>query len=180
MAWTTAGNTIGKITGILYTALVLSQLSVYEYGLTELVITIPPLLAFLNVPGLEIVVASDMAYQKGRAGYQKMMQIFTSYAALRAALALVGFVTLFGSASFIESSYNNAIAMMVQVISFTFLTSPIRTVLLIVFQVEASTRTHINETRQAHLDQLHDSAVTLNQVRGISSVPVLEWAQKEI
>jgi hypothetical protein len=31
-------------------------------------------------------------------------------------------------------------------------------------QIEASTRTHINETRHAHLDQLHDSAVTLNQV----------------
>ncbi len=35
------------------------------------------------------------------------------------------------------------------------------------FQVEASTRTHITETRHAHLDQLHDSAVTLNQVCGI-------------
>ena len=34
----------------------------------------------------------------------------------------------------------------------------------IFLQVEASTRTHINETRHAHLDQLHDSAVTLNQV----------------
>ena len=32
------------------------------------------------------------------------------------------------------------------------------------FQIEASTRTHINETRHAHLDQLHDSAITLNQV----------------
>ena len=34
----------------------------------------------------------------------------------------------------------------------------------IFLQIEASTRTHINETRHAHLDQLHDSAVALNQV----------------
>jgi len=38
-------------------------------------------------------------------------------------------------------------------------------VLNLTLQIEASTRTHISETRHAHLDQLHDSAVTLNQVR---------------
>ena len=33
---------------------------------------------------------------------------------------------------------------------------------LCLLQIEASTRTHIAETRHAHLDQLHDNAVTID------------------
>ena len=41
----------------------------------------------------------------------------------------------------------------------------------VVSQIEASTRTHINETRHAHLDQLHDNALTLNGIPPMDKHP---------
>ncbi|MCA9343182.1 oligosaccharide flippase family protein [Candidatus Saccharibacteria bacterium] len=135
VAWTVVSTWLNKAIGIVYAITLLSFLSVYDYGVTELVLSIPALLAFMNLPGLETVVMSDMAKEQGDQDLQKSKFIFTSYMSVRVILGIITWSLLFFSAPYVEQSYNTAIASMFQVLSFTFLFSPIRTAYQILFRV---------------------------------------------
>ena len=134
VAWVSAGSVVNKVIGVAYVALVLSHLSVYEYGVVELLLSIPPLLGILNLPGLEPVITADLSREKGVGNYKKIRYIVESYFCLRSFLAVVAWALLFFSAPLVEIYYNQNISTMVMVLSFTFLSSPLRTMYTVVFR----------------------------------------------
>ncbi|MFT7507226.1 MAG: O-antigen/teichoic acid export membrane protein [Acidimicrobiales bacterium] len=133
--WMSIGAVASKIIGVAYLVIVLSNLSLYQYGVVKLLLSIPPLLGFLNLPGLELAIIADMGLEKGRQNMERMRYIYNSYLSVRYVMGFVGWAVLFFVAPFVASHYNEAIADMVRIISFTFLLSPIRSTFLVVFKV---------------------------------------------
>lgn len=138
VAWVSTSTVVIKVIGIAYIILVLGHLSVYEYGVVELLISIPPLMGILNLPGLEQVLVADIGRERAR-GERKLMQyLVESYMALRLPLAFLAWALLFFSAPYIEQFYNQAIGDMVRILSFSFLFSPLRSLYLLTFSVSLS------------------------------------------
>jgi len=135
VAWVSTSSAIIKVVGILYTILVLGHLSVYEFGVVELLLSIPPLMSILSMPGLEQVVMSDIGKERGHGNQKHMQYILESYMTLRIPLAILSWALMFFSAPYVEQYYNEAIATMVRILSFSFLLSPLRTLFMITFQV---------------------------------------------
>lgn len=135
VVWMASSSVINKLFGVVYVVLVLSTLSVYDYGVVELLLSIPPLLGILSLPGLENVIVADMGREKGNGEVKKMRYLFDSYFSVRVLLAVLAWCVLFFSAPFVEQAYNEAIATMLRVLSFTFLFSPLRTLYVIIFRV---------------------------------------------
>ncbi len=134
-AWISTGNALLKILGILYSILLLSQLSVYEYGVVELLLSIPPLLGFLSLAGLENVLVADMSNAKGKCQTEKVRYILSSYFSIRFLLACIGTFMLFFAADVIARFYNESVVLMIQLLSITFVIGSVRSVFLIVFNV---------------------------------------------
>lgn len=135
VAWTATTTWLNKVVGITYVLVVLSHLSVYEYGLTELVISIPPLLSFFGLPGLEAVIMADMSTELGREKRARARYLLASYLSVRVVLGVVAFAVLFFSSHVVEAMYNESIATMVQIVSFSFLFGPLRSAYQILFRV---------------------------------------------
>lgn len=134
VAWMSIGATASKAIGVIYVVLILTHLSLYEYGLVELLISIPPLLGFLNLPGLELAAIADMGYEKGRSNLKRMYHIYASYLSIRFILGVAGWSMLFFAAPLVSSYYNEGIADMIRIISFSFLLSPFRSAFMIIFK----------------------------------------------
>lgn len=135
VAWVSTSTILIKVVGIIYIVLVLAHLSVYEYGLVELLISIPPLLGILSFPGLEQVLVADIGRERSRGGSTAMKYLLESYMVLRLPLAILAWALIFFSAGYLEQFYNQAIADMVRVLSFTFLLSPLRSMYMLTFSV---------------------------------------------
>ncbi len=135
VAWTATTTWLNKVIGIAYVLLVLSHLSVYEYGLTELVISIPPLLSLFGLPGLESVIMADMSTELGREKRARAKHLLTSYLSVRMLLGVTAWAVLFFSSHAVEAMYNESIATMVQIVSFSFLFGPLRSAYQVLFRV---------------------------------------------
>lgn len=138
VAWVSTSTVVIKVIGIVYIILVLGHLSVYEYGVVELLISIPPLMGILNLPGLEQVLVADIGRERARGDRKLMQYLVESYLALRLPLAFLAWALLFFSAPYIEQFYNQAIGDMVRILSFSFLFSPLRSLYLLTFSVSLS------------------------------------------
>lgn len=135
VAWTATTTWLNKVIGIAYVLIVLSHLSVYEYGLTELVISIPPLLSFFGLPGLEAVLMADMSTEIGREKRARAKYLLASYLSIRILLGIIAWAVLFFSSHVVEEMYNESIATMVQIVSFSFLFGPLRSAYQALFRV---------------------------------------------
>lgn len=135
MVWTSYSTLLMKLTGVVYTVLMLSQLSLYEYGVVQLLFTIPAFLAIINLPGIDQVVISDGGVAKGDNDPQTLRELLDSYLVARFLLGLASFLFLFLAAPIVADFYNEAIANAIRIISFTFLLSPLRSLFVLTFKV---------------------------------------------
>lgn len=137
VAWGTFSSVGIRVITILYLLMVLRELTLYQYGLLELVITIPTFLSLCMLPGLSHTITADMGAEKGRGNLGNAWIILKNYTYLRWALSIIPFLILFMGAGLIERWYNEEIALMVQIIACTFLTSPLKHAVQILLRVYA-------------------------------------------
>jgi len=123
---TSVGTMMIKIVGIGSTFLTLHQLTVYEYGLTELAISVIPLLSIFLLPGLANVVIAEMGIAKGEGNMAKAKALFNDFFRHQAVLAVFGWAIIFFGA-IISGLYNENIADLFRIASFSFLLGPLRT-----------------------------------------------------
>lgn len=138
--WASGSTLLLKVVGLGYAVIVLSNLSVYEYGVTELVLSIPPLLSILSLPGLESVLMADMGVEKGKGNVSKMRYLLESYMSMRIVTGILAWALLFFSAPLIQEYYNENIATLVRIVSFSFLFGPFRTLAQTLFRVSLQFR----------------------------------------
>ncbi len=133
---TSVGAILVKVVGIGATFLTLHRLTVYEYGLTELAISVIPLLSIFLLPGLANVVIAEMGIAKGEGKIGKAKALFNDFFRHQLFFAVFGWATVFLGAGIIAHLYNQNIADLFRIASFSFLLGPFRTNFLAALRVD--------------------------------------------
>ena len=127
VAWNTVGAVIGKIVGFANIFLILSHLSVYEYGLTELTMSVVSTVGLFLLPGLTSIVTVDLGVEYARKNYGRMKALFLEFFTLNMGFGIIGWSILFFGSSFVAHvTGNDLIDRFFKIVSFLFLTSPLR------------------------------------------------------
>ena len=133
--WFSINSWLLRGVGLITVFFILRNLSIYEYGLVELVLSIIPLFGILMLPGLNNVVITDMAIEKGKGDISEMKSLFINFITLHAVLSVVAWAIVFFGASIIDKFYSEQVTQFIRIVSFFFLISPIRSALGTVFTV---------------------------------------------
>lgn len=129
-AWMAATTLVLKGVGFVSIFLILNHLTVFEYGVAELILTAVPLLSFFLLPGLGATVVADMSRERGLGNVNAMKGLLVSYIRLQYVLAIAAWALVFFGAQALAAWYGKGSTMMFfQIISFLFLLSPIRATL---------------------------------------------------
>ncbi len=138
IAWTSLGTVLNKVLVLTNVFIILAHLSVYEYGLTELVLSVLSLGAAFLLPGLTSTIMADMGVERGKGELGKMKSLFHRYMLLNAILAGATFLVLFfGSSAVAHLTGNESIGHFLRIISFALLLSPLRTMAILLATVHA-------------------------------------------
>jgi O-antigen/teichoic acid export membrane protein len=133
--WFSINSWLLRGVGLVTVFFILRNLSIYEYGLVELVLSIVPLFGILLLPGLNNVVITDMAIEKGRGNISEMKSLFVNFMTLHTVLSTVAWAIVFFGASIIDHFYSEQVTALIRIVSFFFLLSPIRSALGTIFTV---------------------------------------------
>ena len=137
IAWNTAAAGVGKILVVFNLFIILRTLSVYEYGLSELVLSVVSMLSILLLPGLGTAIIADMAYEKTRGDASHARSLLIQFYILSFVLGVVAWAVLFfGSGVAADLVGNPTISTFLKIVSFLFLLSPMRMVTTILATVE--------------------------------------------
>lgn len=127
VAWSTIGVSAGKVFAIANIFIVLSQLTVYDYGLVELVMSTIAIGSLFMLSGLGSVVAVDLGVERRRNEWGKMKSIFLQYLTLHASLGVVVACAFFTAAPFIATYVGNpVIEPFLKIAGAAFLIAPLR------------------------------------------------------
>ena len=77
IAWNTVATIAVKVLGLVNVFLILRHLSVYDYGLVQLVLTVVSTIGGFLRPGLGSVLISDLARERGEGRLQRLMRLVT-------------------------------------------------------------------------------------------------------
>jgi O-antigen/teichoic acid export membrane protein len=135
MFWTTGSTILLKFVALASVFLILSRLSVYEFGLTELVLSIIPILDFLLVPSITSVVSADMSVEKGAGNTHVLKAIYRSFFRLQFIMAIIAWAIVFFGANVISAFFHEEVVSLLQLVSFLFLLAPFRTAAQLLFSV---------------------------------------------
>jgi len=125
-SWLSVSTVLLKFIGIGTMVLVLSNLSVYEYGAVELALSVLPLMSIFMLPGLSTVVIADMGIEKSRGEMGKVKGLYLSFFKTNVLFALVAWAVLFFGSNIIAQFYNEHIGFLFKIVSISLLVSPIR------------------------------------------------------
>lgn len=135
VAWTSISSFLVKIIGLVYVAVVLSQISVHDYGLVALAMSILPILGVFSLAGLQPVMVADLVSHKTKSDFYKMRYQFSSFVSLKILLGIFAFLFLNTLVYFFKDSFPTVTITMVQVLSFVFFTGPIRSAVVLLYTV---------------------------------------------
>lgn len=118
--------------------LILSYLSVYEYGVVELVFSAVSLVGIVMLPGIGSTIQADISVARAKGEKGEMRALFLQYALFQLGVGVLAFLCMYFGAAFIAGYSGNAsIQLFLQVVSFSFLLSPLRTLSLLIATVFA-------------------------------------------
>lgn len=135
VAWVTASNLILKSVGLVTMVLVLRNLSVFEYGVAELVQTVLPIMSIFLLPGLSAVITADLGIERQKGNLGKMKGMLLAYAKTSAVLGVFAWAILFFGSSMIANLYSADIGKYFMIISVLLLVAPVRTLITVFFSV---------------------------------------------
>lgn len=127
--WNTIGASISKVVVLVNIFYIVSHLSVYEYGLTELIFSVTTVLGIFLLPGIFDTIVTDMSVERGRNNPGRMKGIFIQFVKLQTVLCIIAWACVFLIAPIIgHLSGNESISYFLRIISFSFLVAPARAV----------------------------------------------------
>lgn len=129
LAWNGIGTVLAKIFAIVNVFIVLTYLSVYEYGLIELTMSVVSTIGLFLLPGLASAILVDLGIERGRGDLSRMKTLFWQFLSLNTGLGIIAWALLFfGSTVIAEITGNILIDKFFKIVSFTFLIAPLRLV----------------------------------------------------
>ncbi|MBU1755023.1 oligosaccharide flippase family protein [Patescibacteria group bacterium] len=127
IVWGTTASVVGKCVVLFNIFLILRTLSVYEYGLSELVFSTISVMSIILLPGLSTVILSDISLERAQNNHAKMRSVFRQFFLLNLILSVLAWsVLFFGSSYAAQLAGNGTIEYFLKIVSFTFLVSPFR------------------------------------------------------
>jgi O-antigen/teichoic acid export membrane protein len=127
MAWNTTAVVVGKFVMFANIFVILNYLTIYEYGFSELILSVISVIGVVLLPGLTHTVIADMSVERGRNNPSGMKRVFLQFFSLNVLLACFAWVVLFfGSQPVADAFGNPYAAQFLQIASFLFLISPLR------------------------------------------------------
>lgn len=127
-AWNAAATIVGKIVGFVNLFLIFSYLTIYEYGVTELTLSIVSLFSLFLLPGLSSIVAADLGVERAKKNYSGMRVIFREFFSVTVSLGILAWgILFFGSSIVAHLTGNDLIDRLFKIASFLLITSPLRT-----------------------------------------------------
>ncbi len=133
--WTTVFTVGLKFVGFFAALIVISHLSVYEYGLMELILSGIAIFGICALPGLANVIIADMSIERGAGNLGRAKAILNNYILVQAIFGLIAWACIFFGSRFIAELYNANIGLYFKILSFTFLLSPLRSAYGVLFSV---------------------------------------------
>ncbi|MFZ2555304.1 MAG: oligosaccharide flippase family protein [Minisyncoccia bacterium] len=127
-AWNAAATAVGKIVGFVNLFLIFSHLTIYEYGVTELTLSIVSLFGLFLLPGLSSIIAADLGVERAKKNFSGMRMIFREFFSVTVSLGVLAWAILFfGSSIVAHLTGNDLIDRLFNIASFLLITSPLRT-----------------------------------------------------
>jgi len=124
-----------KAIGLISIFLILRQLTVYEYGVSELVFSVVALMNLFLLPGIGDLLLAEIGIEKGEGNLSRIKKLFSDYAKLSISLGIIFWLLLFFGASIIGDFYGKNIANLFRIASFLFIFSGFRTLMTLLFNI---------------------------------------------
>lgn len=133
--WFGSNSIILKAIGLTSIFLILRRLSVYEYGVSELVFSVVAMMNLFLLPGLNDLILSEFGREKGQENLGAMKRLFFDYAKLGLILGIILWVILFFGADIISGYYGKNIATLFKISSFLFLIFVFKSLMKLIFSI---------------------------------------------
>ncbi len=133
--WTSIFGVLTKIIAMITAVLVLSHLSITEYGLSELAMSVVAFLSIFMLPGMIQVIVADMSTALGKEDYGRAREIGKNFFKLQSMLCGVAFLILLIISIFATKFFTSNVSGSLQILSLLFLISPIRGFFTLIFSV---------------------------------------------
>jgi len=126
-AWNTSALVIGKIITFANLFIILTHLTVYEYGLTELTFSVVSTVSLFMLPGLVSTITADLAVERGKGNFGAMKALFLEFFLFSLAVGILAWGILFFGSSFVAHlTGNDLIDRFFKIVAFLFLVAPWR------------------------------------------------------
>lgn len=135
-----SSDVVVKVMGFSYVLIVVGHLSVYDYGLIKLALSIPVLLGLLTLGGLQPVTVSDISLLNEKGDIKGMRYLFSSFFSINIILSSLAFVLLLSSTFVFINYFHENILNLVRVLSLLFLVGPFRSLILLMLNVKRDFR----------------------------------------
>ena len=124
--WLGSNSIIIKLVGLASVFLILRRLSVFEYGVSELVYSVVSLLSLFLLPGLSDLILAEFGREKSQNNTGAMKKLFFDYATVSLGLGVILWAVLFFGADIISAYYGKTAAGLLKISSFLFFTMSFR------------------------------------------------------
>jgi O-antigen/teichoic acid export membrane protein len=126
-------NIVLKIGGIISTVLVLRYLSVYDYGLWRLLLSIITFASIVTLPSLDSVIGADLGRELGKGNIGLYKSIFKKTAIYLIYLGLFAGIILYIGAPIVKTVTKIDLTLFIQVLAFSLIASVILRIYKFVF-----------------------------------------------
>jgi O-antigen/teichoic acid export membrane protein len=133
--WSSFYGFISKIVAIVAAVVVLRHLSISEYGLAELSMSLFSMLSIFLLPGIIQVIISDMSRMIGVGKVGEAKEIAINFFLLQLFLCVPVFFLVLIMTKFISPMFTANVINSITILSFSFLLTPFRSFVTLIFSV---------------------------------------------
>lgn len=135
-AWASFAGIAVKVIAVSNTFIVLSQLTVYQYGVAELALSVLGVMSIFLLPGIDKAVQADMGVEKGKGNVGGARRLLQDYFFLQLILSTIAFLILFFGSALVARFFTPEIGGFFKILALFFLISPFSTNLRILLGVQ--------------------------------------------
>jgi O-antigen/teichoic acid export membrane protein len=133
VSWSSFQTIITRFLGFFSALLILSRLSVFEYGLIELSLASLSIFSIFLLPGIQPVVISDISELVQKKNGKQAVEHLKKYFNIQLLLSLFAFIVIFSISYLPIDAFQESSRVLIRVLSLSFLISPWRQTFQVVF-----------------------------------------------
>lgn len=124
--WYSISSILMKVVGVVTISLTLASLSVYEYGLVELVYSVVAICSIVLLPGYQDTVTADAGVSYGRGDFATVRHTIGQFSLIHTLAAFAGFFLIWIGSFYVSSNYNEHIADLLRIAALSYVLTPLR------------------------------------------------------